>query len=178
MTISKYIEIKAPASLKDLRIHHLQALTNTNYKIDKMKIEDIIEFLSLVTSGTKNELRKINLEDLKKILNHVVKIFSEYKVRQPEKYIKINEKEFELIDPKKVGVGWHIDISNSELENDPGRLASLMYIEKGTTYGDLDGNGNMIYSNLDRQKLFERFMPLNNYLDVVSFFLRKSLELI
>lgn len=178
MITSKFIEIKAPASLSDLRIHHLKALTNTNYKIDQMKIEDIIEFLSLVTSATKNELRKINLQDLKKILNHIVKIFSDYKVQQPQKNITIEEKNYVLVDPKKVGVGWHIDISNSDLENDPARLASLMYIEKGSNYGDLDDNGNMIYSNQERQKIFERSMPLNNYLDVVSFFLRKSLELI
>lgn len=178
MTTSKFIEIKAPASLTDLRIHNLKALTNNNYKIDKMKVENIIEFLSLLTSATKNELRKINLDDLKDILQHIVSIFSEYKVKHPEKRILIEGKEFELIDPKKVGTGWHIDIENSDFEKDPGRLASLMYIEKGTNYGDSDDNGNMIYSNQERQKIFERSMPLNCYLDLVSFFLRKSLELI
>lgn len=178
MTTSKFIEIKAPASLTDLRIHNLKALTNNNYKIDKMKVENIIEFLSLVTSATKNELKQINLEDLKDILEHVVKIFTDYKVRTPEKIIQIEGKEYELIDPKKVGVGWHIDIENSDFEKDPPRLAALMYIEKGTKYGSLDENGNMIYSNQERQKIFERSMPLNCYLDLVSFFLRKSLELI
>jgi len=178
MITSKFIEIKAPASLKDLRIHNLKALTYPQYNINKMKIEDIIEFLSLVTSATKNELRKIKLEDLKDILLHIVSIFSQYKIQHPEKRILIEGKEFDLIDPKKVGVGWHIDISNSDFEKDPGRLAALMYIERGSNYGDLDDNGNMIYSNQEREKMFLRSMPLNTYLDLVSFFLRKSLELI
>jgi hypothetical protein len=178
MTTSKYIEIKVPKTLGDLRIEHLKALQFSNEKLGKMKMQDIIEFLSLVTSATKNELRKINLEDLKDILEHVVKIFTDYKVKNPDKKINIEGKDYEIIDPKKVGVGWHIDISNSDFEKDPGRLASLMYIEKGSTYGNMDEHGNMIYSNQDRQKIFERSMPLNCYLDIFSFFLRKSLELI
>ena len=178
MITSKFINVKAPKRVGDLRIQHLKALEFSNGKIGKMKIDHIIEFLSLVTSATKNELKQINLEDLKDILEHVVKIFTDYKVRTPEKNIQIEGKEYELIDPKKVGVGWHIDVENSDFEKDPPRLAALMYIEKGTKYGTLDENGNMIYSNQERQKIFERSMPLNCYLDIVSFFLRKSLELI
>jgi hypothetical protein len=82
-----------------------------------------------------------------------------------------------LVDPSKVGIGWHIDISNSDLQNDPSRLASLMYIEKGTTYGELDENLNMKYSNQERAKLFEEHLPLPDYLNLVSFFLRQSIEL-
>lgn len=178
MSTLKYIEIKAPKSIKDLRIKHLKALTNTNYNIKKMSIEDIIEFLSIVTSAKKSELRKINIEDLKKILDHTVKIFSEYQAKDPEEKITILNKNYDLVDPKKVGVGWHIDISNSDLINDPGRLASLMYIEENTNYGDTDLNGNMIYSNKERQELFEKNMSLDTYLNLVGFFLRKSLELI
>ena len=178
MITSKYIDIKVPKTVGDLRIQHLKALDFSNGKIGKMKIENIIEFLSLVTSATKNELKQINLEDLKDILEHVVKIFTDYKVNKPKTIITIEEKEYELIEPKKVGVGWHIDIENSDFEKDPPRLAALMYIEKGTKYGKLDENGNMIYSNQERQKIFERSMPLNCYLDIVSFFLHKSLELI
>jgi hypothetical protein len=53
----------------------------------------------------------------------------------------------------------------------------LMYIEKGTTYGELDENLNMKYSNQKRAKLFEQHMPLPDYLNLVSFFLRQSIEL-
>jgi len=52
-----------------------------------------------------------------------------------------------------------------------------MYIEKGTTYGELDENLNMKYSNQERAKLFEQHMPLPDYLNLVSFFLRQSIEL-
>ena len=95
----------------------------------------------------------------------------------PKDEISINGVDYVLVDPSKVGIGWHIDISNSDLQNDPSRLASLMYIEKGTTYGELDENLNMKYSNQERAKLFEEHLPLPDYLNLVSFFLRQSIEL-
>jgi formate dehydrogenase maturation protein FdhE len=52
-----------------------------------------------------------------------------------------------------------------------------MYIEKGTVYGELDENLNMKYSNQERAKLFEENLPLPDYLNLVSFFLRQSIEL-
>ena len=96
---------------------------------------------------------------------------------KPKEEITILNKEYVLVDPSKVGIGWHIDISNSDLQNDPSRLASLMYIEKGTTYGELDENLNMKYSNQERAKLFEEHLPLPDYLNLVSFFLRQSIVL-
>ena len=42
-------------------------------------------------------------------------------------------------------------------------------------YGELDENLNMKYSNQERAKLFEDHLPLPDYLNLVSFFLRQSL---
>jgi len=104
-------------------------------------------------------------------------LFKDFQLTKPKEEITILNKEYVLVDPSKVGIGWHIDISNSDLQNDPSRLASLMYIEKGTTYGELDENLNMKYSNQERAKLFEEHLPLPDYLNLVSFFLRQSIEL-
>jgi hypothetical protein len=104
-------------------------------------------------------------------------LFKDFQLTKPKEEIIINGVRYLLVDPAKVGIGWHIDISNSDLQNDPSRLASLMYIEKGTTYGELDENLNMKYSNQDRAKIFEEHLPLPDYLNLVSFFLRQSIEL-
>jgi len=176
MGILKFINIKAPKTINDLRICHLDALTNEKFQTN-LSLENIIEFLSVITSATKNELRKVNITELKDIFVHCVGLFKDYQITEPKKEITIEGKEYSLVDPKKVGIGWHIDISNSDIKNDPARLAALMYIEKGTNYGELDENKNMVYSNLERQKIFEKHLPLPDYLNLVSFFLRQSIEL-
>jgi hypothetical protein len=172
----KYINIKAPKSIEDLRIRHLEALTTTKYNLNNMNIQDIVKFLTHVTNATENELKKVMLNDLKVLLNHVVKIFSDFKPSKPKEKITIDGKVYELVDPSKVGIGWHIDVSNSDFKKDPSRLAALMYIEKGTKYGELDENLNMVYSNQERAKIFEQHLPLPDYLNVVDFFLRQSIE--
>lgn len=177
MGILKYINIKAPKSMNDLRIEHLTALTNPKFTTGELDLNDIIEFLSVLTSGTVNELKKVNISELKDIYVHCIGLFENYKVTEPEKEIEVLGQKYELVDPKKVGVGWHIDVSNSDMQANPARLVALMYIEKGTNYGDLDQNGNMIYSNQEREKIFKQHLPLPIYLNVVSFFLRQSIVL-
>jgi hypothetical protein len=132
----------------------------------------------VLTSGTVNELKKVNISELKDIYVHCIGLFENYKATEPEKEIEVLGQKYELVDPKKVGVGWHIDVSNSDMQANPARLVALMYIEKGTNYGDLDANGNMIYSNQEREKIFKQHLPLPIYLNVVSFFLRQSIVLI
>lgn len=177
MVTSKYIEIKMPASADDLRIHHIDALTNKRFKKANLSLEDIIALLSIISSATQNELKKVNISELQNLYLHCLRLFSECELKEPQQEIEIQGVKYELVNPRKVGIGWHIDIANSDFEKEPSRLASLMYIEKGTNYGDTDQNGNMLYSNQDRQKIFEKHLPLPIYLNLVSFFLRQSLVL-
>jgi hypothetical protein len=169
MAILKYINIKAPKTLNDLRIKHLKALTNEKYQ-KAMDLGTIIEFICLITGAKRNDLNKVNISELRKIHEHCIGLFKDFQLTKPKDEIIINGVSYLLVDPSKVGIGWHIDISNSDLQNDPSRLASLMYIEKGTTYGELDENLNMKYSNQERAKLFEEHLPLPDYLNLVSFF--------
>ena len=176
MGILKYINISAPKTLNDLRIKHLKALTNEKYQ-KAMDLGTIIEFICLITGAKRNDLNKVNISELRKIHEHCIGLFKDFQLTKPKDEITINGVSYLLVDPSKVGIGWHIDISNSDLQNDPSRLASLMYIEKGTTYGELDENLNMKYSNQERAKIFEEHLPLPDYLNLVSFFLRQSIEL-
>lgn len=174
MAILKYINIKAPKTLNDLRIRHLKSLTDEKFQND-MSHDTIIEFISLITGADKEDLKKVNKYDLTSVHRHCIRLFKYFQIGEPKKEISILNQTYVLVDPAKVGIGWHIDISNSDLQNDPSRLASLMYIEKGTVYGELDENLNMKYSNQERAKLFEEHLPLPDYLNLVSFFLRQSL---
>lgn len=176
MGILKYINIKAPKTLNDLRIRHLKSLTDEKFQ-KAMDLKTIIEFISLITEAKRSDLNKVNISELRKVHEHCIGLFKDFQLAEPRKEITILNQTYVLVDPSKVGIGWHIDVSNSDLQNDPSRLASLMYIEKGTVYGELDENLNMKYSNQERAKLFEEHLPLPDYLNIVSFFLRQSIEL-
>lgn len=169
MNTSKYIKIKAPKSINDLRIKHLEFLKDEKYHKNTDTLT-FIEFISKFTNTDINELKKVNLIKLKGVYLHLISIFQNYKISEPEKEIEIEGIKYELVQPAKVGIGWHIDVANSDLENDPSRIASLMYIEKGTNYGELDENLNMNYSNKKRAEIFEKEMPLPVYLNLLNFF--------
>ena len=139
MGILKYISIKAPKTLNDLRIRHLKSLTDERFQ-NEMSLDTIIDFIHAITDSDKEDLRKVNKNDLLSVHRHCVRLFKYFQIGDPKQEITILKQTYVLVDPAKVGIGWHIDISNSDLQNDPSRLASLMYIEKGTVYGELDEN--------------------------------------
>lgn len=80
----------------------------------------------------------------------------------PPKEITINGKTYELVNPEKIGVGWHIDWANGDIEKDPVRMACLMYYPKGAIYGEVDAYDNLINPIKDRYKEFENHLPIIN----------------
>jgi hypothetical protein len=175
MDTSKYINIKAPKTINDLRIKHLSALTNPKFQKD-LTLELMIDFVSIITDANKTDLRNVYANKIKEVFTHCVDLFKGFKIAKPKEQIIIEGQLFDLVDPKKVGVGWHIDVSNSDFTAQPSRLVALMYIEHGTTYGELDENMNMKYPAAKRMELFEKHLPLPMYLNCVDFFLRQSLR--
>jgi hypothetical protein len=175
MDISKYINIKAPKTINDLRIKHLSALTNPKFQKD-LTLELMIDFVSIITDSNRTDLRNVYTDKVKEVFTHCVDLFKGFKIAKPKEQIIIEGQLFDLVDPKKVGVGWHIDVSNSDFKAQPSRLVALMYIEHGTIYGELDENKNMKYPAKTRMDLFEEHLPLPTYLNCVDFFLRQSLK--
>jgi uncharacterized protein len=71
MAILKYINIKAPKTLNDLRINHLKALTDEKYQ-KAMDLGTIIEFICLITGAKRSDLNKVISRSLETFTNTVL----------------------------------------------------------------------------------------------------------
>ena len=95
--------------------------------------------------------------------------------------ITLKGQRFCLVDPGKVGIGWHIDWNSSAkqktIEKDPVRLACLFYLPEGYNYSDVDANGNITHPIASRYELFKEEFPLDLFIRCTNFFLKRSLTL-
>lgn len=171
------MEIRLPKRTVDLRIKHLKSLNNVDTEPPRT-LEELVTFVSEFTGEKRSVVEAFTTKgEILKIYKHLIDLFAEFKVMgKPPQTITLKGKEFELIDPEKVGIGWHIDYEKSDVEKDPVRVACLFYHPKGAIYGAVDENKNLINPIKDRYNLFENEFPLTTFLECTAFFLQRSLK--
>ena len=167
------MEIRLPKTSKDLRIKHFKALRSLESELPRTMIE-LIEFIALFSGEPVSKIKAVvTKDDLIRMYTHIVSIFEDFKVMNPPKEITLKGRVFELVDPEKVGVGWHIDYEKANITEDPIRVACLFYFPKGEIYGAVDENKNLINPIKDRYNLIENELPLITFLECNAFFLRR-----
>lgn len=170
------MDIKLPKSSKDLRIKHLKPIQSDKYS-GKLDLELMVEFIADFTGIKKAKLMRIDANDIIKMSNHISKLYADFDInKNPPKEVTLNGKVYELVNPENIGVGWHIDWSNTNIENDPIRMACLMYYPKGAIYGDVDEYDNLINPIKDRYNDFENHFPLQTFLEASDFFLKRFVK--
>lgn len=167
------MEIKLPKTHKDLRIKHLKPIQSDKYA-GTMDLNLMVEFVSDFTGIKKAKLMSIDVKDIAKLSNHIASLYASMPVvKHPSKEITINGKIYELVNPEKIGVGWHIDWANGDITKDPVRMSCLMYYPKGAVYGEVDSYDNLINPIKDRYNDFENHLPLSTFLSASNFFLQR-----
>lgn len=170
------MDIKLPKSSKDLRIKHLKPIQSDKY-LGQLDLPLMVEFISDFTGVSKNKLMRIDYKDIVKMTAHINGLYANFDVnKRPPKEITINGKEYEMVNPEKIGVGWHMDWSHLDIESDPVRMACLMYYPKGAIYGDVDEYDNLLNPIKDRYNDFENHFPLQTFLEASDFFLERFVQ--
>lgn len=168
------MEIKLPKKTKDLRIEHFKALQNPYFLTEeKLDIMDQLEFIHLFSGVSRSKLKQINVNDISKMFSHIVSLYAGIKVEKPAKEITLNGIEFELVNPEKVGVGWHADFSKGDMKKDAVYFGCLFYFPKGQLYGAVDENDNLLNPIADRYEIIKEHMPLDVFMNASAFFLTK-----
>ncbi len=171
---NKTLNISLPKTADDLRIKHLKALTDESFRMDNITLNSMCIFIAHMTLVSLPEIRTIDKSDVIKMFNHCMGLFNGHELStKPKKEIEVNGKLYELVDPRKAGIGYHIDLEGSDFEKDPVRLACINYIPKGTNYGDLDQNKNVIHPIAERYEDFKDHFKMLDYLELNGFFLLK-----
>lgn len=168
------MEIKLPKDKAGLRIKHLPVLYDERLSAEVPTMSLKIDVLHKFTGLPKPTIHQINGEDVSKMFTHLLTIIASMdRDSLPPKEIVIDGQAFTLVDFEKVGSGFHADVESSDFEIDPVRLACICYIPKGTFYGEIDAQKNLLYPIADRWQLFHDHFPLETFLQLNAFFLRK-----
>jgi hypothetical protein len=147
----------------------------TSVELDKL--DSIIERADLVADFigiSRKKAYTIDAMDIQKMCNHIIGLYADIHVGNPPKEITLKGKVYEIVNPEKVGVGWHADFSKMDIDRDPVQLACMFYFPKGSIYGDVDENDNLLNPIKDRYNDFADHMELKVFLEACAFFLRKA----
>ena len=167
------IDLKAPATIDDLRFKHLAAYRSESFMEQghaptvATKVKFIASFFGIVEPL----VYTFDYNDISKVYRHCLELFNGWQLSKPEKEIKVNGIEYELIDLKRPSAGFVADCSLSDFNADPVRLACICYIPKGTNYGDVDSHLNLKHPIEQRYEEFKEHFPLKVFLDLEGFFL-------
>jgi hypothetical protein len=167
------MEYKLPKKSSDLRISHFKHMANVEIE----SIETIIDRANLIADFigiSRKKAYTFDARDVIKMSNHIINLYGDIHIGNPPKEITLGGKEYELINPEKVGVGWHADFSKMDINRDPVQLACMFYFPKGQIYGDVDENDNLLNPIRDRYNDIGDHMELKVFLEACAFFLRKT----
>lgn len=172
------LEIKLPKTINDLRIRHLKAFSDEHFKVENISLNDKVVFLANITLVSVPKLLTVDYRDIEKMFSHCMSLFDNYKVNgSPKEFITVNNIDYQLVDQRKVGIGYHIDVENSDFVNDPVRLACINYIPKGTIYGCMDENENLIHPISSRYEDFKEHFKMIDFVELQGFFLLRDVRL-
>lgn len=168
------MEIKLPKDKHGLRIRHLDAMTDERLSAEAATVSLKIDTIHKFSGISKPRLHSVPESDLTKMFNHLMSIIAsmDYK-SDPPKEIFIMGRGFTLVDFEKAPAGWHADNEASDYILDPVRLACICYIPTGSYYGEIDQHENLVHPISSRWNLFNEQFPLEVFLQLNAFFLRK-----
>lgn len=168
-------ELKAPKTINDLRYKHLSAFCTDSFK-EKGGDPDpqtIVEFISLFFGIMEPMVLRMEYNDLQKVYRHCVNLWAGFGLERLPKTITVNGKEYDLVNLKRPSTGWVIDSIHSDFDKDPARLACICYVPKGTKYGDIDQNSNLLHPISDRHAEFKEHFELKLHAHLSAFFLKR-----
>lgn len=167
------MKLNIPKHISQLRIKHLKAFDIIKEN-EVISISDKIKLISIITDVSENKLRNTNVKGLQKAYSKVLELMNTYKEKEVPLELTYKGVTYELVNEfKKLPIGWFIDSSNVDFEKQPEYFPAFCYLEKGMDYASKDKHGNILNPLSERIKVFNKHLPLDTYLSLSGFFLRK-----
>ena len=173
------IEIKPLSSLRIDKFEVLKKIGNGEYFKDPLRpsIMEKVRFLSEYTGVREEHIKQVSVESINNACRVINETIASYKPTQPKKEIVVNSKKYTFVGSfDKMSAAWHELVRQSDYEENPIRMASLCYIEKGMDYAELGKNDTIKNPTSKRDEVFKEHLPLDQYLDLNAVFLLKYRE--
>lgn len=137
------------------------------------QIDFQVQIVSIFSGLTKERLCTMHPTDIVRVFEHLIRILSDHDIKEPTGTVSIDGKKFVFDkDFNNYNTGSIIDMKLIDsVYDDPYKVLSILYIEDGMTYGQLDDNDRALNPSKDRIKMFKDGFPGDEFLNVFGFFL-------
>jgi hypothetical protein len=141
---------------------------------ENVTIITMCEVVAAVTGHSVDAIKKVDIESVKKAFAYIIKSVDRKK-QKPPKEVTIQGITYEFnqdLAHKSWSAGRFIDadVIGQEVLTYPGKFIAILYLRKGTQYGDEKLE--------DRAELMTKHFRGDHYVDVVDFFLQKREQLL
>ena len=132
-----------------------------------------VQVVSIFSEFSKERLCSSHPTDIVRVFEHLISILSVHDIKEPTGVVTIDGKKYIFDkDFNSYNTGAIIDLKLIEsVYDDPYKVLSILYIEEGMKYGQLDKNDKPMNPSKDRIKLFKADFPGDEFLNVFGFFL-------
>lgn len=169
----KKISLELPKDIEDYSIGVIAKVVGFFSRIDikKVRIQDIIELVSIVSEMDPKIIGRIDAPTIKKAYQHIITCFSNYELKEPPKEITIRGTTYvfdmNIADSSGWTGGRYIDADNRKLslEEEPEYIVAICYVEKGKQYGDIP--------LANRADVMRKHFKGSDFLNLQAFFLLK-----
>lgn len=168
------MKIYIPKSSKDLKIKHFEAYKYIESNAKQFNIMDKVKLISLISEVSIEKLREAKATSIEGLYSKIVDLMSKLRDVSLPLEVNYNDQKYTLRDEFiKHPIGWFIDASSIDFQEQPEMIASLCYIEEGMGYAEKDKHQNVINPLSDRSKVFKEEMPLEVFAKLNAFFLTR-----
>jgi len=181
----KDFNIKLPASIKECgadMMYKWLMVSDTLSTINERSLTEILEFhcqvVSIFSRLPVNKVKKAVPDSIMEASKHIFTIISQYQQKEPEEVIEIQGQKYRLEKNfSHVTTGQIIDLKLIEdISADPWAPLSIMYVEDGMEYCQEDERGRVLNPNKQREEIFKRSFPGDEFMNFFSFFLHNYRE--
>lgn len=169
------MQIKLPKTIKDCRPKELAKwiyLTKDGVDLEGLiqKLEFKVNVLSIFSGMSKDEIGQFDFKDVHKAFDYILGVLH-YESGEPKGEVTIEGNKYVFNkDFGSYNTAQIVDIKNTDVFNNPLEVLSILYVEEGMVYNQLDENKNIVNYKEERMRLFKDF-PGDEFLDVFTFFL-------
>ena len=182
--MTKTYDVSYPKTIKDCtpdqltKWLHLAPFIQT---IDK-SLTNMLDFqsqlVSIFTGLPINKVRKTHVDDILNASKVLLSMLSEYNTKEPSEFVTIEGKEYRFEkDFAMIETGQIIDMKLIEdVSASPCEALAICYIEKGMEYCQEDARGKILNPNKNREEIFKRSFPGDEFLNFFGFFFARIRE--
>jgi len=180
------MKISVPSSIKDCRPDQMVKWLYIAPFIQEQRDESLsklldfqVQLVSIFSDLPVSKVKRAHVDDVLKISEHLFSMLSKYSQHEPAEIVEIEGKKYRFEkDFSLISTGQIIDLKLIENVNEnPAEALAICYIEEGMEYCQEDSRGRVLNPNRDREQIFKRSFPGDEFLNFFSFFLLRSRQL-